>query len=86
MVVATWGGHLISDDGTSNWRLAPQPAACDDTIRWTDGTGFHPKRRERPWFLIENGNITWLFTAVFDGTKPWNQPVPLVTPISLDRK
>ena len=78
----TWGGHLISDDGTTNWRFAPQPAAYDDTIRWADGTDFHPVRRERPWLLIDDGKITWLFNAVFDGQKTWNQPVPLATPIT----
>ncbi len=80
----TWGGHLISDDGVTQWRLAPQPAAYDDTIRWTDGTEFNPVRRERPWLLIDNGKITYLFNAVFDGKQSWNQPVPLATPVNLD--
>ncbi len=79
-----WGGHLISDDGISHWRAAPQPIAYDDTIHWTDGTEFNPVRRERPWLLIENGKITYLFNAVFDGKTPWNQPVPLATPVDLN--
>jgi hypothetical protein len=79
-----WGGHLISDDGTTNWQRAPQPVAYDNTIRWTDGTEFKPVRRERPWLLIENGQITYLFNAVFDGRHTWNQPVPLATPVNLD--
>jgi hypothetical protein len=79
-----WGGHLISEDGTTNWRRAPQSIAYDDTIRWTDGTEFHPLRRERPWLLIENGKITYLFNAVFDGRQSWNQPVPLATPVNLN--
>jgi hypothetical protein len=80
-----WGGHLISDDGTTDWRRAPQPIAYDDTIRWTDGTEFKTVRRERPWLLIENGKITYLFNAVFDGKQTWNQPVPLATPTTFTR-
>jgi hypothetical protein len=79
-----WGGHLISDDGVTYWRPAQQPIAYDDTIRWTDGTEFKPVRRERPWLLIENGKMTYLFNAVFDGKQTWNQPVPLATPVNLD--
>ena len=79
-----WGGHLISDDGITNWRPAPQPIAYDDTIRWTDGTEFNPVRRERPWLLIDNGKITYLFNAVFDGKRTWNQPVPLAAPVNVD--
>ncbi len=48
---------------------------------WTDGTEFKPVRRERPWLLIENGKIAYLFNAVFDGEKTWNQPVPLATDV-----
>ena len=81
-----WGGHLISEDGTTNWRPAPQPVAYDDTIRWTDGTEFKAVRRERPWLLIENGKITYLFNAVFDGKQTWNQPVPLATPVNLEQE
>lgn len=79
-----WGGHLISDDGITHWRPAQQPVAYDDTIRWTDGTEFKAVRRERPWLLIDNGTITYLFNAAFDGKQTWNQPVPLATPVSLD--
>jgi hypothetical protein len=79
-----WGGHLISEDGMTNWRRAQQPVAYDDTIRWTDGTEFKAVRRERPWLLMENGKITYLFNAVFDGKQTWNQPVPLETPVNLD--
>ncbi len=79
-----WGGHLISDDGATNWRLANPPVAYDDTIHWTDGTDFKPLRRERPWLLIDNGTITYLFNAVFDGKQAWNQPVPFAKPIRLN--
>ena len=79
-----WGGHLVSDDGTNRWRRAGQPIAYDDAIRWNDGTEFKPVRRERPWLLIEDGKITYLFTAVFDGKQTWNQPARLATPINLN--
>jgi hypothetical protein len=79
-----WGGHLISDDGITNWRTAQQPVAYDDTIRWSDGKDFKPVRRERPWLLIDGGKITYLFNAVFDGKKTWNQPVPLSIPLNVD--
>ena len=79
-----WGGHLISDDGMTHWRRAPQPVAYDDIIRWSDGTELKVVRRERPWLLIEDGKITCLFNAVFDGRRTWNQPVPLAHTIDLN--
>ena len=81
-----WGGHLVSGDGVTHWQAAPQPIAYDDTIRWTDGTVFHPVRRERPWLLIDNRKITYLFNSVYDGEKTWNQPVPLATAVNLDQQ
>ena len=75
-----WGAHLISPDGLHDWRPAPQPIVYDHQIRWTDGTELQPRRRERPWLLIENDKITHLFTAVYDGQRAWNQPVPLEPP------
>jgi hypothetical protein len=79
-----WGAHLSSPDGINNWNPWPQPAAYDHTIRWTDGTELKPARRERPWFLIEDGKLTHLFTAVYDGKRTWNQPVPLVPPLPIE--
>lgn len=78
-----WGAHLMSADGIGGWRPAPDAAAYDHTIRWTDGTEFNPVRRERPWLLSENGQITHLFTAVFDGERTWNQVVPFTPPLAL---
>ncbi len=72
-----WGAHLVSADGISDWKVSPSPVVYDHTIRWTDGTTFEPRRRERPWLLIEDGRPTHLFTAVYDGQRTWNQPVPL---------
>ena len=45
----TWGGHLVSDNGISDWKLYDSPTAYDHDIRWDDGTVFHAVRRERPW-------------------------------------
>jgi len=72
-----WGVHLFSEDGITGWKTWPVPVVYDHTIRWTDGGEFIPKRRERPWLLFEKGEITHLFTAVYDGEHTWNQPVPM---------
>jgi len=72
-----WGAHLVSSDGLHGWQPLYAAADYDHTIRWSDGTEFHPVRRERPWLLIENGRPTHLFTGVFDGRQTWNQPVPI---------
>ena len=74
---ARWGAHLWSPNGIDGWKEYSPPAAYDHEIRWTDGTVFHPVRRERPWLLLEDGAATCLFTAVFDGHQTWNQPVPI---------
>lgn len=72
-----WGAHIVSQDGVTKWTAYSSPCAYDHTIRWTDGSVFEPVRRERPWLLIEDGKITQLFTAVWDGKAAWNQPVPI---------
>jgi hypothetical protein len=64
----------------SFWSCAPGPltsADYDHDITWRNGTIFHAVRRERPWLLFENGRATCLFTAVYDGQRTWNQPVPI---------
>ena len=50
----------------------------------SDGGEFVATRRERPWLLIEDGRITHLFTAVYDGQRTWNQPVPLLPPLAVE--
>jgi hypothetical protein len=72
-----WGAHLVSPDGIGAWSVAPDAVVYNHRIRWMDGTAFEPRRRERPWLLIENGSSTFLFTAVYDGQRTWNQPVPV---------
>ncbi len=72
-----WGVHLVSPDGVRGWKAAAEPVVYDHRICWTDGGVFEPRRRERPWLLIEGGTVTHLFTAVYDGQRTWNQPVPV---------
>ena len=63
------------------WKALSSPVAYDHRIRWREGGDFTATRRERPWLLIENGNITFLFTGVYDGQHSWNQPVPVIQPL-----
>jgi hypothetical protein len=80
-----WGADICSPDGISNWVAAPTPSVYDHTIRWTDGTKLDASRRERPWLLIENGQATALFTAIWDGTNTWNQAVPIIPTLAVDQ-
>ena len=68
----------------TNWKPWPEPIVYDHRIRWTGGGDLQATRRERPWFLIEDGRLTHLFTAIYNGQRTWNQPVPLVPPVLLD--
>jgi len=79
-----WGGHLVSDDGIGNWRKGEPSTLYDHEIRFADGTSLHATRRERPWLLIEDGRATCLFTAVYDGQRTWNQPVPLRPALTIE--
>jgi len=79
-----WGAHLFSADGVTGWKPWREPVVYDHRIRWTDGSDFVATRRERPWLLIENGKLTHLFTAVYDGRHTWNQPVPIMPPLAWD--
>jgi hypothetical protein len=81
-----WGAQLVSPDGLSQWKARSAPVAYDHRIRWKEGGGFIATRRERPWLLIENGKITWLFTGVYDGQHSWNQPVPAIPPWPANRR
>ncbi len=76
-----WGAHLFSPDGLNGWKPWRAPIAYDHSIHWIEGGDLVATRRERPWVLIEDGKPTYLFTAVFDGQRAWNQPVPLVPPL-----
>ena len=70
-----WGVHLISPDGFHNWRKFDPVIVYDHDIRLTGGGTIHCTRRERPQLLVEDGKITGLLTAVYDGTDSWCQPV-----------
>ena len=81
-----WGAHLVSPDGVNNWKPSPAPIAYDHRIRWKEGGELVATRRERPWLLIEDGKLTWLFTGVYDGERTWNQPVPIVPPLPVSKR
>jgi hypothetical protein len=76
-----WGAHLFSSDGVNGWKPWRDPVFYDHRIRWIEGGELIATRRERPWVLIEDGKLTTLFTAVWNGQRAWNQPVPLVPPL-----
>jgi hypothetical protein len=79
-----WGALLVSDDGLGGWHPVDRTAAYDHAIPCTDGTILHCRRRERPQLLTEDGAVTVLFTAVYDGRDTWCQPVPVVPPLRVD--
>ena len=81
-----WGAHLVSTNGIDGWRPFAPAIAYDHDIAFTNGTVLHCTRRERPQLLIEEGKITHLITAVYDGKNSWSQPVALVPPVSLAGK
>ena len=79
-----WGVHLYSDDGVKNWKSYDPVIAYNHDILFTDNTVLQCTRRERPQFLIENGFISFLITAVYDGKNTWSQPVKLKHPIKIN--
>jgi hypothetical protein len=78
-----WGVHFISADGVSDWRPAAPVIAYDHDIALADGQSLHSVRRERPQLLIDDGKITHLVTAIYDGHDSWSQPVPLLPALPL---
>jgi len=78
-----WGALLVSPDGIDRWQPSVPPEVYDHAIALQSGDTLRCVRRERPQFLIENGRITHLFTAVYDGKDSWNQPVALAHPVDL---
>jgi hypothetical protein len=78
-----WGAHLQSTNGLDHWVATPEPLYTHDITR-PDGSILHCVRRERPQLLIQDGKITHLFTAVYDGKNSWNQPVALAPPLPVD--
>jgi len=82
-----WGVHFSSDDGINDWRPADPMVFYNHSITWTDGSGIHCQRRERPQLLFDkNGKITHLFTSVLFQGNTWNQAVPISLTKRLPRK
>ncbi len=79
-----WGVHLFSVDGVKDWKTYDPAVVYNHDIQFTDNTVLKCIRRERPQLFIENGKITWLITAVYDGKNSWSQPVKLKHPIKMN--
>ena len=79
-----WGVHLYSLDGVKNWMPYSPVVVYNHDIEYTDNTVLRCTRRERPQLFIENGKITCLITAVYDGKNTWSQPVKLKRPIKIE--
>ncbi|HSH20806.1 MAG TPA: hypothetical protein VLA03_10150, partial [Draconibacterium sp.] len=79
-----WGIHLYSDDGIHKWRQYSPLIVYDHDITFENDSILHCVRRERPQLLIENQNITYLITGVYDGENSWCQPVKLKQPICVE--
>ena len=79
-----WGVHLYSEDGVKEWKSYDPVVVYNHDIQFTDNTVLKCTRRERPQLFIENGKITYLITAVYDGKNTWSQPVKLKYPIKIN--
>ena len=78
-----WGVHLYSLDGVKDWKPYSPVVVYNHTVEYADNTVLECTRRERPQLFIENGMITYLITAVYDGQNSWSQPMKLKRPIKL---
>lgn len=76
-----WGAHLVSANGINGWTPFTPAVVYDHDIAFEDGSVLKCVRRERPQLLIEDGKITHLITAVYDGQNSWSQPVALFPPV-----
>jgi hypothetical protein len=79
-----WGVHLVSDDGVTGWKKAPQVIVYDHDITFDNEIVMHLTRRERPQLLINAGKIEYLYNGVYDGKESWCQPVRLDPPVKLN--
>lgn len=77
-------GILAHSSDAINWVIDKQPLAYTRHIRWSDGSVVEMGQLERPFGLIQDGQLTHLFFATMDGpggfsnsTKSWNMVVPL---------
>lgn len=79
-----WGIHFYSVDGVKDWKPYDPVVVYNHDISFTDNKVLKCTRRERPQLYIENGMITYLITAVYDGKNSWSQPVKLKRPIKIN--
>jgi hypothetical protein len=79
-----YGVHLYSENGVDGWQKYDPVLVYDHTLHYEDGSALECTRRERPQLFIEDGQITYLLTGVYDGTNSWCQPVKLKKPILLE--
>ena len=79
-----WGVHIYSDDGISDWKKYDPVVVYDHDIIFDDDSVLRCVRRERPQFLFEGREMTFLLTGVYDGKDSWCQPVKLKQPIRTD--
>ncbi len=77
-------GILAHSDDAMHWTVDENPVAYSRKLLWDDGKTIEMGQLERPFGLIENGELTHLFFATMDGpggfgnsTKSWNMVVPL---------
>ncbi len=77
-----WGAHLQSKNGGDGCAATPVPLYTHDIAR-PDGSLLKCVRRERPQLLIQDGRVTHLITAVYDGTNSWSQPVALLPALAI---
>ncbi len=70
------GAHLVSEDGLT-WRPHDPPKVYTHTVEWTDGARTTFVRRERPFLLLENDQITHLITGVLVDDETWSLVQPL---------
>lgn len=77
-------GILAHSQDALNWTIDEAPLAYSRDILWDDGKKISMGQLERPFGLIEDGELTHLFFATMDGpggfgnsTKSWNMVVPL---------
>ena len=78
-----WGVHLYSKDGISDWKKYNPVVVYDHELIYKNDSVLHCIRRERPQLLIENNEIKYLITAVYDGKNSWCQPIKLKHSIKL---
>ncbi|NLC43837.1 MAG: hypothetical protein GX783_06090 [Clostridiales bacterium] len=71
-----YGAHLISMDGV-HWETNTPVLAYDHELIWEDGTVIQADRRERPQLLIDDTNVSCLFTAVKVGGETWSFVQPI---------